>query len=223
MSTQTTIRLATLPQVNLLPPEIEQQRQFRRVQIGLGGAVLASLVVVAALFVLATGQVSQAQQDLDANKAQGTQLDAKVAEFAEVPLIFGQVEASHAQLGQAMGQEVRWSYFLNDLSLKIPRHVWLDSMTVTSTPAGAAAAVPAEGQFAALGIGTVQFNGHAFSHNDVAAWLNSLAKQKGYTQPYFSDSTIDPLGTNEHAVSFTSQVTVTDDALSKRYTEKAGN
>ena len=57
----------------------------------------------------------------------------------------------------------------------------------------------------------------------MAAWLNSLAKQKGYTQPYFSDSTVDPLGTNDQAVKFTSQVTVTEDALSKRYTEKAGN
>ena len=54
-------------------------------------------------------------------------------------------------------------------------------------------------------------------------WLNSLARQKGFTQPYFSDSTVDPLGNNDHAVSFTSQVTVTDDALSRRYTEKAGN
>ena len=67
------------------------------------------------------------------------------------------------------------------------------------------------------------FEGHAYSHNDVAAWLNSLAKQKGYTQPYFSDSTVAPLGSNDHAVKFTSQVTVTDDALSGRYTEKAGN
>jgi hypothetical protein len=69
----------------------------------------------------------------------------------------------------------------------------------------------------------VLFEGRAYSHNDVAAWLNSLARQKGYTQPYFSDSTVASLGTNDHAVRFASSVTVTDDALSKRYTEKAGN
>jgi Tfp pilus assembly protein PilN len=221
MSTQTTTRLATLPRVNLLPPEIEQARRFRHVQAGLGGAVLASVVVAAALFFAANAQVGEAQDDLDANKAQTAQLQSKVAEYAEVPLVYGQVEAAHAQLGQAMGQEVQWSYFLNDLSLKIPRHVWLDSMTVASN--ATAAAPPTVGQYAAVGIGTVQFEGHAFRHNDVAAWLNSLAKQKGYTQPYFSDSTVEPLGTNDDAVRFTSQVTVTDDALSKRYTEKAGN
>jgi Tfp pilus assembly protein PilN len=220
MSTQTTTRLATLPRVNLLPPEIEQARQFRRVQYGLGGAVLAAVVVAGALFVAANAEVGKAQDDLDANKARATQLQSNVDEYAEVPLVFGKVEAAHAQLGQAMGQEVRWSYFLNDLSLKIPRHVWLDSMTVTSTPA---VAIPTVDQYAAIGVATIAFEGHGYGHNDVAAWLNSLARQKGFTQPYFSDSTVDPLGTNDHAVKFSSTVTVTDDALSNRYTKKAGN
>jgi Tfp pilus assembly protein PilN len=222
MSTQTTTRLATLPRVNLLPPEIEQARQFRRVQFGLGGAVLASVVVAGALFVAANADVGKAQDDLNANKAKATQLQSNVDEYAEVPLVFGKVEAARAQLGQAMGQEVRWSYFLNDLSLKIPRHVWLDSMVVSAT-APAAAAPAAPGQYAAVGIGTVAFEGHGYAHNDVAAWLNSLARQKGFTQPYFSDSTVDPVGTNDHAVKFSSTVTVTDEALSNRYTEKAGN
>lgn len=222
MSTQTTTLLATLPRVNLLPPEIEQQRRFRHVQAGLGGAVVASLVAVGALLVAANAQVGNAQDDLDANKAQAVQLQSNVDEYAEVPLVFGQVEASRAQLGEAMGQEIRWSYFLNDLSLKIPRHVWLDSMTVVSTGT-VAAATPTVGQYAAVGIGSVAFEGHAYRHNDVAAWLNSLAKQKGYTQPYFTESTADPLATDVDSVKFSSQVTLTEDALSKRYTEKAGN
>jgi Tfp pilus assembly protein PilN len=224
MSTQTTTRLATLPRVNLLPPEIEQQRRFRHVQAGLGGAVLASVVVVGALLVSANGQVGSAQGDLDANKAQATKLQLQADAYKEVPLVQAQVDAARAQLGLAMGQEVRWSYFLNDLSLKIPRHVWLDSMIVTQTSSAATAGVaPAVGTYPAVGIGTVTFSGRAYKHNDVAAWLNSLARQKGYSQPYFTDSTTAPLGTNDKAVTFASQVTVTDDALSKRYTEKAGN
>jgi Tfp pilus assembly protein PilN len=224
MSTQTTTRLATLPRVNLLPPEIEEARRFKSVQAGLGAAVLASLVVVAVLFVAAHSQVSKAQHSLDATQAQTTQLNSKITEFAQVPLVYGQVDAARAQLDLAMGQEIRWSYFLNDLSLSIPRHVWIDSMTVASTSAaGAAAVAPVAGQYAATGIGTVAFHGIAFSHNDVAAWLDSLAKEKGYTQPYFSDSTVAPQGSNDKAVTFLSQVTVTEDALSGRYTQKAGN
>jgi Tfp pilus assembly protein PilN len=222
MSTQTTTRLATLPRVNLLPPEIAEQQRFRHVQVGLGAAVAASLVAVGALFVAASAQVGDAQDAVTAKQAQSTQLQSQVAEYASVPLVFGQVEAAHAQLDLAMGQEVRWSYFLNDLSLKIPRHVWLDSMTVTTT-GGVAAVAPTPGQYAAVGIGNIAFEGHAYSHNDVAAWLNSLGRQKGYTQPYFTDSSVTPLGAKDDAVKFSSTVTVTDDALSKRYTEKAGN
>jgi Tfp pilus assembly protein PilN len=221
MNTLTSNRLANLPRVNLLPPEIAQQRRFRHVQVGLGGAVLASLLVVGALLVAAGAQVGKAQDDLDTNKDQAVVLQKSMDEYAEVPIVFGQVDAARAQLGQAMGQEIRWSFFLNDLSVKIPARVWLESMTVTST--AGAAAPPVAGQYVETGIATVAFTGHGYGHNDVAAWLNSLAKQKGYTQPYFTESTVAPLGDDDHAVQFTSQVTVTDDALSRRYTERAGN
>jgi Tfp pilus assembly protein PilN len=71
-------------------------------------------------------------------------------------------------------------------------------------------------------VGAVSFEGHAMKHNDVAAWLDSLAKQKGYDQPYFTDSTEELIGATE-VVKFKSQVTVTEEALSKRYVQKAGS
>jgi Tfp pilus assembly protein PilN len=221
MSTLTDTGTVTLPRVNLLPPEIEELRRFKRVQGGLAAAVVASLGVVAVLFLAANSEVSKAQDDLAAGKVQETQLQAKVAEFSEVPLINSQVEAARAQLEQAMGMEVRWSYFLNDLSLKIPNHVWLTKMTVAEqidTPAVA----PDAAAYVQTGIGNVQFEGHGYTHRDVATWLESLAKQKGYTQPYFSDSSVEAID-DQVAVKFVSKVTITADALSKRYVAKAGN
>ena len=50
--------------------------------------------------------------------------------------------------------------------------------TATSTPAS----------------GTVTFQGKGYTHNDVAAWLDSLAKQTGYDQPYFTESTEEQIG-----------------------------
>lgn len=225
MSTLTTAnRVATLPRVNLLPPEIQQLRRFRRVQGALAAGVVAALGIVGALFVLANGQVSNAQDDVALNEARGAQLQNQVAEYAEVPAVHAQVDAARAQLDQAMGKEIRWSYFLNDLSLKIPSRVWLESMTVVqavdqpSTPT----TVPTQ-DFLTTGLGTVAFAGRAYAHNDVAAFLDSLAKQTGFAQPYFTDSTEDALGDRDHAVKFSSSVTLTDEALSKRYTQKAGS
>ena len=223
MSTQTTTRLVTLPQVNLLPPEIEQERRFRRTQFGLGAVVVASLGVVGVLFLAASSQVSSAQGDLADSKRETTKLEARAAEYSQVPLVYSQVEAARAQLELAMGKEIRWSFYLNDLSLKIPNNVWLTTMTVTANEAvSGAAPVAAGGGYLETGISAVTFDGHALKHNDVAAWLDSLAKQKGYTQPYFTESTKEEIGTRE-VVKFRSQVTVTEDALSKRYVQKAGS
>lgn len=225
MSTLTTTRVGTLPRVNLLPPEIEQARRFRHVQVALGAGVLGSLAVVAAVFVIASGQVGAAQDDLDASNAQTTKLEAQAAEYSQVPLVYSQVEAARAQLELAMGKEIRWSFYLNDLSLKTPHNIWLDTMTVQANDTaavGTAAPVAGQATYLEPGVASVSFEGHAMKHNDVASWLDSLAKQKGYAQPYFTDSSKELIGTTP-VVKFKSQVSVTDDALSKRYIKKAGS
>ena len=221
-STLTTTQLAALPRVNLLPPEIEEQRKFRQVQIGLGAAVLAAVVGVGVLFVTANNTVSDAQAGLDSSKARQTQLENQTAQYAEVPLVQAQVEAANAQLDQAVGQKVLWSYVLNDISLRIPNHVWLTKMTVAQNVDGAAGNLT-PGTYLPTGIGTVGFEGRGYGHNDVAAWLNALAKQTGFTQPYFTDSTVEAVGDDENAVKFSSSVTITDDALAKNYLSKAGS
>ena len=225
MSTLTANRIGTLPGVNLLPPEIEQERAFRRVQLGLGAGVLASLGLVAALFVVTTGQVSAAKGDLADSKLQTTRLEAQAAEYSEVPLVYSQVEAAKAQLELAMGKEIRWSFLLNDLSLKTPRNVWLDTMTAkvnddAATAAVAATAGPAT--YVKPGLGSVSFDGFALAHNDVAVWLDRLAKQKGYDQAYFTESAKQDFE-GHRVVKFKSQVSITQDALSKRYIQKAGS
>jgi Tfp pilus assembly protein PilN len=214
--------------VNLRPTEIEERRRFRKVQTGLGVGVAAALAVVGALTLLAAGQVSDAEDGLAASKAEGTTLQAQTNQYAEVPQVIAKVEAAEAQLSEAMGQEVRWSYFLNDISLKVPGKVWLTSMTVTQDIDGAAAAAagnptaPVDGTYITPGVGAVAFEGTGFRHNDVAAWLDALAKQKGLAQPYFTDSTKELIG-QESSVKFKSQATITDEALSGRYTQKAGS
>jgi Tfp pilus assembly protein PilN len=226
MSTATLTRtqVQSLPSVNLLPPEIAQKQRFRKVQAGLAVAVVAAAAAAGALFVQASGQVDEATSGLDAVKAQGSQLQSQAATYADVPAAYAAVEAAQAQLNQAMGQEVRWSFFLNDLSRTIPRNVWLENVTVqqdvdgATAPAGAATGtspvIPA-------GVGSITFTGKAFAHNDVARWLESPAKQHGYAGPYFSNSS-KAIENGRDVVSFSSTVVVTEDALSKRFTQKAG-
>jgi Tfp pilus assembly protein PilN len=221
MTTLTETRVTTLPRVNLLPREIEERRNLRRLQAGLGAGVAAAVVTVGVFTLMAVGQVNDAHDELDASKARGAQLEAQSAKYSEVPAVYAQVEAAQAQLSQAMDKEVRWSYFLNDLSLRTPGKVWLTDMTVTQNEA-APVADPASSAVMTPGIGTIQFTGHGYTHNDVAAWLTALAKQKGLTQPYFTSSTAEEIG-SQSAVTFESQATLTEAALSGRYSQKAGS
>ena len=216
---QTTAPVGTghpvLPRVNLLPPEIAQAARFRRIQLGIGGGVLAALGTVTLLYVLAVGSVNDATTELEAATATGTQLQAQNAEYAEVTAVYAAAAAAEAMLTQAMGEEVRYSRFLNDLSLTVPEKVCLKNVTFSqvATPPALGSTEP--------GLGTVSFTGVGYSHDDVAVWLESLAKQKGYKDPYFSSST-EVLMAKRKAVDFTSSVALTSDALSKKYTAPAG-
>jgi Tfp pilus assembly protein PilN len=223
--TRTDVTLGSLPRVNLLPPEIAETRRFRRIQMGLGGAVLGAVGIVALLYVGATSSVSSAQGDLDTATAQNVRLTAETAKYSEVTAVYNRAAAAQAMLTQAMGQEVRYSQFLNDLSLSVPENVWLKNVTFSQTggaaaPTGAAAPGPAN-VLATPGVGTVSFTGIGFSHDDVAMWLESLATQKGYADPYFTSSTEALLGARK-TVNFTSTATLTSAAYSGRYTKPAG-
>jgi Tfp pilus assembly protein PilN len=213
------VSLDSLPRVNLLPPEIAESRRFRRIQLGLGGAVLGAVGIVALLYVSASSSVSSAQSTLDTASAQHTSLQAETAKYSQVTAVYGRAAAAQAMLTQAMGEEVRFSQFMNDLSLTVPESVWLKNVTFTQT---AAAAVPAAAtSLTTAGIGTVTFTGVGFSHDDVAVWLESLAGQKGYADPYFTNSTEALLGKRK-TVNFTSTATLTPAAYSGRYTKPAG-
>jgi Tfp pilus assembly protein PilN len=209
------VSLDSLPRVNLLPPEIAESRRFRRIQMGLAGAVLGAVGIVALLYVAASSGVSSAQGDVDAASSRNTSLQAETAKYRDVTAVYARAAAAQAMLTQAMGEEVRYSQFLNDLSLSIPENVWIKNLTFSQAPAPAAVGSPVSG------IGTMTVSGVGFKHDDVAVWLESLAGQKAYTNPYFTSSTEALLGTRK-TVTFTSTASLTAAAYSGRYTKPAG-
>ena len=201
-----------LPRVNLLPPEIAEQARRRRVELGLAGGLVATVGVVGLLYAGATSSVSDATDELAAATARGSALQAQTREFADVNDVYDRAATAQALLVSAMGQEVRFSTFLDDLSKTVPDHVWLKNVTFTQ-------AAPVPGAVAAAaGIGTATFTGVGFRHDDVATWLETLAAQPGFADPYVSESTAGEIG-DRKTVSFTSTVTLTADALSGRYAE----
>lgn len=200
-----------LPRVNLLPPEIGEKRAFRRVQAALGSAVVLSVGVVGLLYTSASHSLTTANNELATATAQQSSLQAEAAKYRNVTAIYSAAAAAQAQLTTAMGDEVRYSQLLNDLSLTVPSNVWVKSVSISQgavTPTG--------------GIGTFTVSGVGFAHDDVAVWLESIAGLKTYQNPYFSNSTEALLGTKP-TVTFASTAELTSKALSGRYTKPAGS
>lgn len=210
---------ATLPSVNLMPAEIAEAARFRRFQLAMGAAVVGAVVIVGALYVHGKSAVSSAEaqktQAQQAHAAAQTELNG----LQGVSDIYKQVADHEAMLTTAMGDEVDWSTYLSDLSLRIPDHVWLTNLALTQT---GAAPAPTGTPTAPTGIATITFGGTAFSHDDVATWLDMLAKEKGFANAYFSNSTKGLIG-KKPVVNFQSSVDVTDAAKSNRFTKPAGN
>ncbi|MDQ1696110.1 MAG: type pilus assembly protein PilN [Frankiaceae bacterium] len=218
-----------MPRVNLMPPEIAEAARFRRFQLAMGGAVVAAVVIVGALYVHAHSGVKTADQQLSAARAQQSTLQTQLNSLASTQQVYADVAAKQAMLAQAMGSEVRWSRYLTDLSLKVPDDVWLTSIGATQTVTGFTSAAPgaappvsAAPGLGTPGIGSITFSGMAFSHDDVATWLDVLARERGFADPYFTNSTETTVGPKT-LTGFSSSVVVTDDAKSGRYAAPAGS
>jgi Tfp pilus assembly protein PilN len=208
----------TLPRVNLLPPEVAELRRLRRTQQAVAVAGLLAVGAVAFLYLDARSGVHTAQQQLAFTQARTSSLQAELSRYASVDRVYAEVATMQSDFRTAMGPEIDWASYLNNLSLTVPGGVWLTQLTATETAAATAAGTPVAGAAPSVvptGIGNIQFTGVAFGHDDVASWLASLAHQRGFTFPYLSSSTESGTG-GLPLDTFSSSVVLTKAALSNR-------
>lgn len=221
MTTLTPTRLAQMPRVNLLPPEIAAAAKLKRLKLMLGLLVLGAMSLVVLGYLFASSRIGGAEESLAAAQADGAQLQADVATYAEVPQVLAEVDAAQANLGTAMTPEIRWSFYLNDLSLTIPKTTRLTSMTVVNTAAAdqVSGAVTEVGTpLGAVTMGSITFSGKSTDFDAVAAWLQSLARQEGYLEPSVQNVTkADGEGAEDTFYDVESNTQLSLEAASGRY------
>jgi Tfp pilus assembly protein PilN len=209
------------PRVNLLPPEIAEKAKLRKAQLAMVGTGLAAVAVVGVMYMQQSAKVSQAKSDKVAAEAKHTALTKQVQDLQSVSDAYAQADLARQTLATAMAYDVLWSGYLHDLTLTIPDNVWLTNMTVKLDPSASAVAPGGTPPVIDPGLGTVTVTGVALSHDDVAAWLESQAKQRGYANPYFTDAKEDVIN-GRTVIDFTSTVQLTEKALSNRFTKTKG-
>ncbi|GAA4354084.1 PilN domain-containing protein [Angustibacter luteus] len=213
-----------LARVNLLPPEIEEARTLRRVQAGLGAGLAVVAVVAAGAYFVQVQDKHHAADELAVTKAETVRLQAEQAKYQDVPRTIAAIDAAATARSTAMANDVLWYRTMNNFAVTIPSNTWMTSLTLAlgnsaPTPAATAATgagTAAAGATPATVLGTVSVNGTALDHPNVATWLDSLGRQPGLSDAYFTSSTRAKIGTTP-VVNFVSTASITDAALSHRY------
>ncbi len=211
-------RLVALARVNLMPNSYARRAAVRRAKVGAVAALLGALLVAALLFLVSWQKATSAQERLDQATFERTILQTEASRYSGVPRVFEAVSGAQGQLVVAMGNEVRWSFFLNDLALTMPSGVSLDSMDASVIGPGQATETTGDGQVGSK-VGNLSVSAKALTFNGVANWLDSLAKMDTVADPYVSGLAAgEEEGTN--IVSFSSTADITTETLSGRYTQE---
>lgn len=212
----------TIPRVNLMPPEILAARVFQRTQIGLGASVLVVLAVIGGVFLLSQRQADAAAENLAAEQSRTTTLQTEQAQYAEVPTVLAEVEAAETARETAMGNDVLWYRYLNDIALSYPENVWLGGLTASVASPTTQSVLSAESTdpLATPGFGTISFTGSSLTNPDVANWLDVLTATPGFADSTYSSATRTERS-GQIVVDFSTSVVVTEEAKSHRFDRKA--
>lgn len=219
MSVQTATR-TELPRVNLIPPEIQENRDFKRLQVGLSVLVVLAIGAVGALYWQGRASVTEAKTSLAAAQAKQRVLQNKINKLRDVTRTQEELQAAQATLAQVRSTNVYWSKTFADLSTTLPTNLWYTSLKIQENlKPGAyptAAAAPAEvGSITFDGMGEVQRSSNQSGwpvQEAVADWLDSMSKIAYFANATFTKADEDTIG-DRPVVKFNSTVTVTSSAL----------
>lgn len=195
--------------VNLLPPDIRQRQQTRKVAFLIAAGGVALLLVVLFVYLLATQSLSGVNADIEDQAAANAALQGQIAELQRFADLQAEASAKQALLDSVFADELSFSGALLDVSRVIPSDAYLTSMTITVNPTILA---PPTGVSAGI-IGTIAFSGKGATPESVAALLTQLENVKGWVNPFVTTVTHPESG---GIVEFAGTADLTLDALTQR-------
>jgi Tfp pilus assembly protein PilN len=219
-----------MTQVNLLPSDVKERQLTRRLTAVVVMAVGAVMALLFFVFVLQSARLADEKNKLQSQLATNADLQGQIGQLQEFAQLKAQVAAREALTAAALDGEVLWSGVLRDVSMVIPKKVWLSGMvgSLNAPVAAVAPPTPAPGATASPGatplpatttpavtgpalIGTIQFTGMADDLPSVAQWLTRLEQVTGWANPWISNATeVDQNG--EPAVQWTGSLDLTTEA-----------
>lgn len=192
--------------INLLPPEVAEERSRRR-RIGLlvVAAIAYVLLLVGGVFYWNT-RVSTARANVEVQQKTNAGLEREVASLADAGALQAEFRSKAALVEEALANDVDWGIFLNDLARLLPSRVWVESFNGTVLG----------GETPGI-VGQVTFSAVGFDFPDVSEWLRTLGSGAfgGVAGPWVSAASESAVG-EETVVSFTSTAALTTGAVTDR-------
>jgi hypothetical protein len=175
--------------VNLLPREVTKTKSDRPSAPLIVGFVTGVfvLVILAAMFFKESVTVSHKRTELQAARAELAQVPAPAPPDNAISTLNGEQAKRVAALQSALNSRIAWDRVLREVSLVLPKDVWLSSLTLqapvaaTAIPGTTPGATPppttttTTPQATAPAPSDFVMNGNAFNHVGVARLMARLA------------------------------------------------
>ena len=178
--------------INLIPPS---ERLRTQTDFGMLGLVVLAVVVVAGIalsYVFFNGTLTDRKRELEQVQAQTAQVRSQLAALAQYETLGNQRRDAEEVIQHIYAGRTLLSQTLGDLSLVIPKEVWLQQLSLTSPPVplfegGTPATAPSK--TAEVDQGSFTIAGTTYTFDDVATLLVRLEQMPSLTVPC-----IEPLG-----------------------------
>lgn len=206
------------PQVNLLPPEVWSRRALGRIKLRLGLGLLVVALLCGLAFVWAALQERDAASDLDDAKAEVQALVDQQAQYAQVPIVKGEVATAESARTFGMSTEVLWRDYLGAIAAILPPGAKIETIS-SLMPTPMVAGMVELNPLAATGVGTLTLTTRSPTMPDAAAWIEALDTIPGFSDAVFSTAEIQ----DEDGASYyrtTSVVQVNEKAFAGRFAEE---
>ncbi|MDC7120793.1 fimbrial assembly protein [Cellulomonas fimi] len=209
----------TLPQVNLLPPEVRAARGLRTTKRWLLIALAVTFVACVGAFGLALISGATAATQLADAQAETTRLEQEQAKYAEVPQVLGALDQAQQARTLGMGADVAWKSYLDALTAVLPAGVSIDTLTVAANDPAATAVAPNPLQD--VSAGQITFTARSVTVPDTAAWLDGMSSVPGFADPWTSSAMVTSDDTGTY-YTVTATVQFTEAAFTHRFDQTEG-
>ena len=211
----------SLPQVNLLPPEVRAARGLRKIKRWLAIGLVVVVLLCAGGYGYGKLLVAEAATELTSAQKETAVLAASEAKFAEVPQVLGALDAVKAARVLGMSTEVQWKTYFDAIAAVLPADVSIESLTVIGATPMTAASLPAD-PLQGPSVGQITFTGKSATLPDTANWYAALNSIPGFADAWVSNVAI---GSDDTGDFYTVESTVqfTDLAYANRFAAVDGS